>query len=75
MSQRKVRQELFPIAVSQRYLAKALGVHPRHVKAMVDAGLPLYQVPNSTAQKVLVLDACEFIRTHWNIVKGRPRNA
>lgn len=38
---RKLRTELFPVALSKNALAKALGIHRRHVDAMVAEGLPL----------------------------------
>lgn len=62
---RKLRTELFPVALSRNALAKSLGIHRRHVHAMVTEGLPVYQVPGGTSRKILVLDACEHIKNHW----------
>jgi hypothetical protein len=66
--------DLFPCALSKRQLARSMRLHPRHIDQMIEEGLPVYKVPNSTSHRIFVLDACLHAAQHWERIqpKGNP---
>jgi hypothetical protein len=74
---RQRKQKLFPIAVSVQLLSESLGL--RNVRIVSDAikrgDLPAYQTPSGIRrQRVLTVDAVEWIRNFWPPVQPKKED-
>jgi len=58
-------KRLFPVALSPAALADALQISRRKIDAAIRfEGLPVYR--SGLARRVLIEDACDWIRRAWN---------